>query len=64
MLSLHKFATRVLVKASHDRIDLKSEERDALLARQFVVLDRVPPGCASPRLTPDGDRLLRIAARR
>jgi len=64
MLSPHEFATLMLVKAAPEQIDLHREELDTLLERQLVILDQLASGAQRPRLTRDGDSVLRAVARK
>jgi hypothetical protein len=64
MLSPHEFATLMLVKASPEQIDLNREELDTLLERQLVSLEQLASGAQRPRLTRDGDSVLRAVARK
>ena len=63
MLSPHEFATLMLVRASPDQIDLDREELDTLLERQLIELEQLASGHPRPRLTGDGDAVLRAVAR-
>jgi hypothetical protein len=64
MLSPHEFATLMLVKVAPEQIDLHREELDTLLERQLVILDQLASGAQRPRLTRDGDSVLRAVARK
>ncbi|MEM5387820.1 hypothetical protein VSR68_30130 [Paraburkholderia phymatum] len=57
MLSAHEFATLQLVKDSADHIADR-----ALLERQLVALERLAGGAVRPRITEDGESLLRNLA--
>ncbi|MFP3552178.1 hypothetical protein SB861_15845 [Paraburkholderia sp. SIMBA_049] len=59
MLSPHEFATLMLVKSAPDQIDLNREELDTLLERQLIALEELASGAQRPRLTRDGDSVLR-----
>jgi hypothetical protein len=59
MLSPHEFATLMLIKAAPEQIDLNREELDTLLERQLVALEQLASGDQRPRLTRDGDSVLR-----
>ena len=61
MLSAHEFATLVLVKDSADHI-ADREEPGTLLERQLVALERLAGGAVRPRITDDGESLLRHLA--
>ncbi|HKR44114.1 hypothetical protein AB4Y40_35930 [Paraburkholderia sp. EG287B] len=61
MLSAHEFATLMLVRDSADHI-ADREELDILLERQLVALETLD-GTVRPRVTRDGDSLLRTLAR-
>ncbi|TCG03208.1 hypothetical protein BZM27_50170 [Paraburkholderia steynii] len=63
MLSPHEFATLMLVKAAPEQIDLNCEELDMLLERQLVALEQLASGAQRPRLTRDGDSVLRAVTR-
>ncbi len=63
MLSPHEFATLMLVKAAPEQIDLNRAELDTLLERQLVAFEQLSSGVQRPRLTPDGDSVLRAVAR-
>ncbi|WP_028223805.1 hypothetical protein [Paraburkholderia oxyphila] len=64
MLSPHEFATLMLVKSAPEQIDLNREELDTLLERQLVALEQHVNGAQRPRLTRDGDSVLRAFARK
>ncbi|WP_248555944.1 hypothetical protein [Paraburkholderia terrae] len=59
MLSPHEFATLMLVKSAPEQIDLNREELDTLLERQLIALEELASGVQRPRLTRDGDSVLR-----
>ena len=59
MLSPHEFATLMLVKSAPEQIDLNREELDTLLERQLIALEQLATGARRPRLTHDGDSVLR-----
>ena len=61
MLSAHEFATLMLVRDSADHI-ADREELDTLLERQLVALETLH-GTVRPRVTRDGDSLLRNLTR-
>lgn len=63
MLSPHEIAALMLVKASPDQIDMDREELDTLLEQQFVVLEKLASGAHRPRVTNDGESLLRVVMR-
>jgi hypothetical protein len=62
MLSPLEFATLMLVKDSADEIADRNE-LDALLERQLVAMEQLAGGVVLPRVTKDGDSLLRTLAR-
>jgi hypothetical protein len=62
MLSPHEFATLMLVKSAPDQIDLDRAELDKLLEQQLIALEEIGSGVRRPRLTLDGDSLLRVIA--
>jgi hypothetical protein len=62
MLSPHEFATLMLVAAAPEQIDLNREDLDTLLERQLVALEQLGSGAQRPRLTRDGDSVLRAVA--
>jgi hypothetical protein len=62
MLSPHEFATLMLVKSAPDQIDLDRAELDKLLEQQLIALEEIGSGARRPRLTLDGDSLLRVIA--
>jgi hypothetical protein len=62
MLSPHEFAALMLVKAAPEQIDLNREELDTLLEQQLVALEQLASGAQRPRLTRDGDTVLRAVA--
>jgi len=64
MLSPHEFATLMLISSSPEQIDMKREELDTLLEHQLVALEQLTSGEQRPRLTPDGDSILRTVARK
>ncbi|MGT2472131.1 hypothetical protein [Paraburkholderia terrae] len=51
------------VKAAPEQIDLNREELDTLLDRQLVTLEQLASGAQRPRLTSDGDSVLRAVVR-
>ncbi|MFP3646204.1 hypothetical protein [Paraburkholderia sp. SIMBA_054] len=59
MLSPHEFATLMLVKSAPEQIDLNREELDTLVERQLIALEQLASGARRPRLTCDGDSVLR-----
>jgi hypothetical protein len=59
MLSPHEFAVLMLVKASPEQTDVQREEFSALLEQQLVALESTPSGVHRPRVTNDGESLLR-----
>lgn len=59
MLSPHEFAVLMLVKASPDQTDVRREEFNALLEQQLVALESTPSGTHRPRVTNNGESLLR-----
>ena len=62
MLSPHEFTTLMLVAAAPEQIDLDRDELDTLLERQLVALEQLGSGAQRPRLTRDGDSVLRAVA--
>jgi hypothetical protein len=62
MLSPHEFATLMLVKDSAEQIADRGD-LDALLERQLVAMEQLAGGAVRPRITQDGDSLLRTLAR-
>jgi hypothetical protein len=63
MLSPHEFATLMLVKDAPDQFEMDRAELDALLERQFISLEKLASGFLRPRITDNGDRLLKAVAR-
>ncbi|AUT66307.1 hypothetical protein [Paraburkholderia terrae] len=61
MLSAHEFATLMLVRDSADHI-AEREELGTLLEQQLVALERLAGGAVRPRITEDGESLLRHLA--
>ncbi len=61
MLSAHEFATLMLVRNSADHI-AEREELGTLLEQQLVALERLAGGAVRPRITEDGESLLRHLA--
>lgn len=59
MLSPHEFATLLLVDSDLDPTDLNREDLAALVERQLVALERRASGHAQPKLTADGQLLLK-----
>jgi hypothetical protein len=53
----------MLVKHSPDQVDLTREELDILLERQLVAMERPASGVHRPRLTDDGNLLLKAVTR-
>jgi hypothetical protein len=62
MLSAHEFATLMLVRNSADHI-AERQELDTLLERQLVAMEQLAGGTVRPRITQDGNSLLRTLAR-
>ena len=62
MLSAHEFATLMLVRDSADHI-AEREELDKLLECQLVAMEQLAGGAVRPRVTEEGDSLLRYLAR-
>ena len=62
MLSAHELATLMLLKDSADQI-ADRQELDTLLECQLVALEELAGGAACPRLTQDGELLLRTVTR-
>jgi hypothetical protein len=62
MLSPHEFATLMLVKDSADQV-ADRDELDALLERQLVAMEQLAGGGVLPRVTQDGDSILRTLTR-
>jgi hypothetical protein len=62
MLSPHEFATLMLVKDSADQIADRGEI-DALVERQLVAMEQLAGGAMRPRVTEDGDFILRTFTR-
>ncbi|MGF7000463.1 hypothetical protein [Paraburkholderia sp. GAS32] len=62
MLSPHEFATLMLVKDCVEQI-ADRDELDALLERQLLDMEQLAGGAVLPRVTQDGDALLRTLAR-
>ncbi|MFM0260382.1 hypothetical protein [Paraburkholderia sediminicola] len=62
MLSPHEFATLMLVKDSAEQI-ADRDKLDALLERQLVAMEQLAGGAVLPRVTQDGDSLLRTLER-
>jgi hypothetical protein len=54
----------MLVKAAPEQIDLDRQELDTLLEQQLVTLEQLACGTPRPRLTHDGDSVLRAVARK
>ncbi|WP_353557357.1 hypothetical protein [Paraburkholderia terrae] len=61
MLSAHEFAALMLVRDSADHIAGR-EELGTLLERQLVAMERLAGGAVRPRITEDGESLLRHLA--
>lgn len=64
MLSPHEFDTLLLVNAAPDQIDLSRQELEMLLERQLVAMESLALGGMRPRLTVDGESVLRAVARK
>jgi len=62
MLSPHEFATLMLVKDAADQIADRGE-LDALVERQLVAMEQLAGGATRPRVTEDGDFILRTLTR-
>jgi hypothetical protein len=54
----------MLVKTAPDQIDLNRVELDTLLEQQLVALEQLASGDQLPRITRDGDSVLRAIARK
>ncbi|MFM0206297.1 hypothetical protein PQQ96_02720 [Paraburkholderia sediminicola] len=63
MLSPHEFATLMLIKNAPDQIELGRAELDALLERQLISLENLASGHSRPRITSEGDSILKAVAR-
>ncbi|KAE8761168.1 hypothetical protein FSO04_03985 [Paraburkholderia madseniana] len=63
MLSPHEFATLMLIKNAPDQIELDRAELDALLERQLISLENLASGRSRPRITSEGDSILKAVAR-
>lgn len=63
MLSPHELATLMLVKNAPGRIESDREELGALRDLHLVVVDMHESGFPTPRVTAQGDALLRAVAR-
>ena len=59
MLGPHEIAALMLVKAAPDQIDMSSEARCAAHA-QLVEFETLASGAHRPRMTHNGETLLRI----
>ena len=62
MLSAHEFATLMLVKDAADQI-ADRQELDTLLECQLIAMEQLAGGATLPRITEDGDSLLRAVRR-
>ncbi|KXV07976.1 preprotein translocase subunit SecA [Caballeronia novacaledonica] len=62
MLSAHEFATLMLVKDAADQIGDR-HELDTLLERQLIAMEQLVSGARLPRITENGDLLLRAVRR-
>jgi hypothetical protein len=58
MLSAHEFATLMLVKDAADEI-FDRLELDTLLERRLIAMEQLLDGGSRPRITKEGDSLLR-----
>ncbi|MCX4148178.1 hypothetical protein PQR70_10195 [Paraburkholderia madseniana] len=63
MLSPHEFATLMLIKNAPDQIELDRAELDALLEQQLISLENLASGRSRPRITSEGDSILKAVAR-
>jgi len=63
MLSPHEFATLMLIKNAPDQIELDRAELNALLERQLISLENLASGRSRPRITSEGDSILKAVAR-
>jgi hypothetical protein len=63
MLSPHEFATLKLIKDAPDQIELDRAELDVLLERQLISLEKRASERLRPRITSDGDSVLKAIAR-
>lgn len=63
MLSPHELATLMLIKNAPGRIEPDREELWALRDLHLVIVDTPESGFPTPRVTPQGDALLRAVAR-
>ena len=63
MLSPHEFATLMLIKNAPDQIELGRAGLDALLERQLISLENLASGRSRPRITSEGDSVLKAVSR-
>ncbi|MGC1584003.1 MAG: hypothetical protein WA766_21155 [Candidatus Acidiferrales bacterium] len=53
----------MLIKNAPDQIELGRAELDALLERQLISLENLASGRSCPRITSEGDSILKAVAR-
>jgi hypothetical protein len=63
MLSPHEFATLMLIKDAPDQIELDRAELGTLVERQLISLENLTSGRPRPRVTNDGDSILKAVGR-
>jgi hypothetical protein len=63
MLSLHEFATLMLVRDATEQLEVDRADLHALMERQLVRLEKLASGQALPRLTHEGLTFLKAAGR-
>ena len=59
MLSPHEIATLILIRDAHSSNDLDPLDLDVLMQYQLVSLEGCPSGQVRPRITHQGNSLLR-----
>ena len=64
MLSPHEFSALLLVARASDLRELDPDDLASLVERQLIALEQLAPGSRCPRLTADGDSVLRTIAKR
>jgi hypothetical protein len=63
MLSPHEFATLMLIKDAPEQIELDRAELKTLCERQLISLENLASGRPRPRVTNDGDSILKAVGR-
>ncbi|KAA0997954.1 hypothetical protein FVF58_46750 [Paraburkholderia panacisoli] len=63
MLSPHELTTLMLVEDAPDQIEADRAELRTVLEHQLVIFEMLAPGHRQPRITPQGQAVLKAVAR-